>query len=73
MTRWRYEFGGLAVAIIFFCLSLTPSLLPREWLFQGVISGLLTAIGYGLGVLVVWLGEQLSGRRTGWPSRGART
>ena len=35
---------------LFFCLSLTPSLLPRDWLFQGLIGGMNAAIGYGIGV-----------------------
>jgi uncharacterized membrane protein len=61
-TRWRYRFSGLAAAVVMFCLSLTPSLLPRGYLFQGLISGLLAAIGYGLGTLAVWLGEQVAGR-----------
>ncbi|MEU8607558.1 alpha/beta-hydrolase family protein [Actinoplanes sp. NPDC048791] len=51
----RYGYVGLITAAAFFCLSLTPSLLPRTYLFQGLISGLLTAIGYGFGVLTVWL------------------
>ena len=55
LTRWHYDFGGLVVATVFFCLSLTPSLLPRMALLQGLVSGILTAIGYGLGVLAVWL------------------
>ena len=37
---------------MFFCLSLTPSLLPRDWLFQGLIGGINAAIGYGIGVVV---------------------
>ncbi|MFC4062223.1 alpha/beta hydrolase [Planomonospora corallina] len=36
---------------MFLCLSLTPSLLPRSWLLQGVISGVLTATGYLAGLL----------------------
>ena len=36
---------------LFFCLSLTPSLLPRDWLFQGLIGGINAAIGYGIGVV----------------------
>ena len=36
---------------LFFCLSLTPSLLPRDWLFQGLIGGINAAIGYGVGVV----------------------
>lgn len=42
---------GLVVAVLFFALSLAPSLLPRTALFQGVVSGITTALGYGLGVL----------------------
>ncbi len=30
-------------------MSLTPSLLPRPWLFEGIIAGFGAAIGYGLG------------------------
>ena len=44
------DFVGVAFGTLFFCLSLTPSLLPRDWLFQGLISGLNAAIGYGIGV-----------------------
>lgn len=49
VVRPRLCFGGLAVALVCFWLSLTPSLLPRGWLFQGVVSGLIVAMGYGLG------------------------
>lgn len=38
--------------MIFFCLSLFPSIMPRGWLLQGVVSGASIAIGYGLGVLL---------------------
>ena len=33
------DFVGIAFGALFFCLSLTPSLLPRDWLFQGLIGG----------------------------------
>ncbi len=46
----RLDFVGIAFGALFFCLSLTPSLLPRDWLFQGLIGGLTAAIGYGIGV-----------------------
>ncbi len=36
-------------------LAMTPSLLPRDWLFQGLVSGVSGAIGYGVGVVVAWL------------------
>jgi uncharacterized membrane protein len=41
--------AGSFFAVSFFCAALTPSLLPRSWLFQGLVSGLTAAIGYGLG------------------------
>ncbi|MFE3052738.1 alpha/beta hydrolase [Nocardia sp. NPDC059239] len=46
---------GLVVATIFFAWSVTPSLVPRDWLFQGLISGLNAAIGYGVGCVLQWL------------------
>ena len=47
---WRHLcFGGLLGALVMFCLSLTPALLPRGWVLQGVVSGVTVAIGYGLG------------------------
>ena len=55
-TRWvftrRLCFGGLAGALVFFCLSMTPSLVPREVLMQGVVSGVAVAIGYGFGSML---------------------
>ena len=48
----RLKFVGVAFGALFFCLSLTPSLLPRDWLFQGLIGGVNAAFGYGLGVLI---------------------
>jgi uncharacterized membrane protein len=38
-------------ALIFACLSFTPSLLPRGGIVQGLVCGITAAIGYGLGVL----------------------
>ena len=41
--RWVFTrhlcFGGLVGALVFFCLSLTPSLVPRLWAFQATVSG----------------------------------
>jgi uncharacterized membrane protein len=51
----HYTFTGTAVGLIFLWFSMTPSLLPRGPLFQGLVSGLSGAIGYGIGVFVVWL------------------
>ena len=48
---WRgpLAYLGLVGALLFFLLSLTPSLLPRNLLFQGLVSGVAVAVGYGLG------------------------
>lgn len=55
----RFSMAGSAMALVFYCLSLTPSLLPRAWFLQAVISGIATALGYGFGVLVGWLARSL--------------
>jgi uncharacterized membrane protein len=58
----------VAFGALFFCLSLTPSLLPRDWLFQGLIGGLNAAIGYGIGAFVEkMLRRFVLRRRTWWP------
>jgi uncharacterized membrane protein len=49
-----FSYVGLAVATLFFAASLTPSLLPRTFLVQGILSGFALGVGYGLGVLLVW-------------------
>ncbi|WP_432246506.1 alpha/beta hydrolase [Mycolicibacterium sp. ELW1] len=51
----RYTFTGTAVGLVFLGLSLSPSLLPRGPLFQGLVSGAAGSVGYGLGVFAVWL------------------
>ncbi|MGV1003495.1 MAG: alpha/beta hydrolase [Candidatus Nanopelagicales bacterium] len=43
---------GLLGAVLAFAASLTPSLLPRPWLFEGIVAGLGAALGYALGCLV---------------------
>jgi uncharacterized membrane protein len=49
--RWfRYTLPGAWMALIFACVSFTPSLLPRSGLVQGVVCGITAAIGYGFGV-----------------------
>lgn len=64
----RLDFIGVAFGALFFCLSLTPSLLPRDWLFQGLIGGLNAAIGYGIGVfLAKMLRRFVLRNRRWWP------
>ncbi len=45
-----FSLTGLALATLFFCASLTPSLIPRESITQGILSGLSFSCGYGVGV-----------------------
>ncbi len=60
------DFTGVAFGALFFCLSLTPSLLPRDWLFQGLIGGLNAAIGYGIGAFVEKMLRRFVLRRRKW-------
>ncbi|MEV6298915.1 alpha/beta-hydrolase family protein [Actinoplanes sp. NPDC051861] len=42
----------MAFAAVLYCLSFTPSLLPRVWLLQGVVAGITAAMGYAFGTAV---------------------
>ncbi|MFD4442121.1 alpha/beta hydrolase [Nocardia sp. NPDC058519] len=53
--RRGFHFGGAVGALVLVWLSLTPSLLPRGPLFQGVVTGAAAVFGYGLGVAVAAL------------------
>ncbi|WP_415394226.1 alpha/beta hydrolase (plasmid) [Rhodococcus globerulus] len=46
---------GLSFGLVFFVLSMSPSLLPRAWYLQGVATGISVATGYGIGVTVAWM------------------
>lgn len=50
---------GLLVGTVFFAFSLTPSLLPRPFTIQGLISGLSFTAGYAFGVAGLWLWNYL--------------
>jgi uncharacterized membrane protein len=68
------DFVGVAFGALFFCLSLTPSLLPRDWLFQGLIGGINAAIGYGIGTFTGKMLRRFVLRRRRWwpPSKRTR-
>ncbi|MET0864648.1 MAG: alpha/beta-hydrolase family protein [Nakamurella sp.] len=65
---FRYTLPGAWLALLFLCLSFTPTLLPRPAFFQGFVCGINGAIGYGLGVLGAWLWREFADR----PARPAR-
>ncbi|WP_407344792.1 alpha/beta hydrolase [Pengzhenrongella phosphoraccumulans] len=56
--RWRAYFGaswaGLVGAVFGLGAALTPSLLPRPAVFEGILAGIGAVLGYGLGVLLAW-------------------
>jgi uncharacterized membrane protein len=59
---FRYALPGLVGAAVLLCLSLTPSLLPRTGVTQGLISGISAAFGYGVGVLLAYAWRALADR-----------
>lgn len=60
--RFRYTLPGAWVAVVFVCLSFTPSLVPRPGPFMGLVCGINGAIGYGLGVLGAWVWRAFADR-----------
>ena len=64
----RFAYLGLVGALVGFLAAMTPSLLPRPPLFQGLIAGIGAVLGYGIGTLVSW-----GVRRLGAPEPGAGT
>lgn len=50
---------GLLLGTLFFALSMSPTLLPRTNVIQGLISGLAMASGYGVGVFGIWFWSYL--------------
>jgi uncharacterized membrane protein len=49
VVRRGLSLAGFAFSVAFFCLSQTPSMLPRSPILQGAVSGVTAAMGYGLG------------------------
>ncbi|HEY9256118.1 MAG TPA: alpha/beta-hydrolase family protein [Stenotrophomonas sp.] len=71
----RPGIAGMVVASLFFVCSLSPSLIPRGAVAQGVLSGFCLAVGYALGALLQWLWTYLQlppllrhARLRHWPS-----
>lgn len=69
-----FSFVGLVTGTLLFAGSLTPTLLPRHYAVQGVLSGLAFAVGHAIGVSVVlvWLFLEIpepAGRVQRWSKR----
>ena len=66
----QFSTAGLLLGTLFFAFSLTPSLLPRPFVVQGIISGLSFAAGYVLGYAAHWIWAYLElpepRRRVDW-------
>lgn len=58
-TRWHPSVTGLVMAALAAWVSLMPSLLPRAWHYQGIVTGVSMAVGYGVGVALRTLWQRL--------------
>jgi uncharacterized membrane protein len=68
----RPNLGGCALALLFWWRSLTPSMLPRGWLAQSLVSAASVLVGYGIGTLVGWLVHLVLARLQRQPGRAVR-
>jgi uncharacterized membrane protein len=55
----RLDHLGVVLMLVAFLCSLTPSLLPRTWQVQGLISGIGCAGAYGAGVALAWVARKV--------------
>lgn len=66
LLAWRRDwlpglsFTGSVLATIAYAASFTPSLLPRPWLLQGIITALSMLSVYWIGVLLGWIGRAIA-------------
>lgn len=65
-----FSFSSLLLGLVFFTASLTPSLIPRGPAVQGILGGLVTALGYLAGQILglVWRAAEMP-RLHGRPAR----
>lgn len=59
--RFRHSLSGIGLALgtLLFAAALTPSLVPRTYVMQGILCGVAFGSGYGLGVFWRWLWHYL--------------
>ncbi|MFN4192613.1 MAG: alpha/beta hydrolase [Tabrizicola sp.] len=62
----RISVGGLVAGAILACLSLTPSMVPRQPQLQGVLSGVVFAFGYGVWSVLRGVISWLWAGRSAW-------
>ena len=62
-VRWHPSVTGLVMAALAAWVSLMPSLLPRAWHYQGIVTGVSMAVGYGVGVALRTLWQRLAAPR----------
>lgn len=68
LRPWRAPLLPHAVALAAAWVALTPSLLPRSALFQGLLCAVAGLLGYGVGAFLHWIARGVGIR----PSPGAR-
>lgn len=73
LARYGRTFSptGLVFALTFYCISMTPSLIPRAWLYQALLTGLSMIGGYAIGAFLGWVLRRF-GFRTPWPASVTR-
>jgi len=59
LTWWQPSLIGLNIGALCCAVTFWPSLVPRPWAFQGVLSGFIFALGYGLGLALASLWDFL--------------
>ncbi|MFD8596815.1 alpha/beta hydrolase [Kitasatospora sp. NPDC059646] len=71
VRRWP-TWSALVGAVVFYCLSFTPSLLPRPWILQAAAGAITAFFGYGFGAFFGLVADQCglrptpNVRRAGW-------
>ncbi len=55
MKWFDFSYTCIFFGLLFFALSLAPSLLPRTPIIQGFLSGFTAAVGFAIGKFVLWL------------------
>ncbi|MCL7999699.1 alpha/beta-hydrolase family protein [Brucella sp. 21LCYQ03] len=61
ILRFRHSRSGIGLALgtLLFAAALTPSLVPRTYVMQGILCGTAFGFGYGLGVFWRWVWHYL--------------